>query len=365
MERSRSIKSIAAPPVGTPVEELETPVAIVDLDRLAANIARLQSYLDQHRIANCPHVKTHKIPAIAHMQVAAGAVGITCQKLSEAEIMADAGLQDIFVPYNIVGDAKLERLGELGRRVRLSVTADSEIVVRGLSSTAHRSGLDLPVLVECDIGLGRCGVQTPDEAVMLARIIARSPRLRFGGLMTYPNTQELDSFVRAVKVGLAADGIAVERVTGGGTPGMWHVHTHLELTEHRAGMYIYGDRYTLRSEAMRLAECSFSVVTTVVSRPTADRGILDGGSKTFSSDLLGLEGYGLILEYPDAIIFALSEEHGQVDFSRCRRKPEIGERVTVIPNHCCTVNNLFNEIVGVRDNRVEVVWPVAARGALR
>jgi len=364
MESRRSITSSGKPSVGTLVEQLETPVAIVDIDRLTANITRLQRYLDQHQIANRPHIKTHKIPAIAHMQVAAGAVGITCQKLSEAEIMADAGIRDIFVPYNIVGGAKLERLGELSHRVRLSVTADSEIVVRGLSNTARRTGLDLPVLVECDIGLGRCGVQAPDEAIALARIIARAPGLRFGGLMTYPNNQDLDPFVRAVKTALAADGIAVERVSGGGTPGMWQVHIHAELTEHRAGMYIYGDRYTLHSEAMRLADCSFSVVTTVVSRPTADRGILDGGSKTFSSDLLGLEGYGLILEYPDALVVALSEEHGQVDFSRCQRKPEIGERVTVIPNHCCTVNNLFNEIVGIRDNRVEVVWPVAARGAL-
>jgi D-serine deaminase-like pyridoxal phosphate-dependent protein len=365
MESRRSSNSSASVAVGTPVEQLETPVALVDLDRLTANITRLQRYLDQHHIANRPHIKTHKIPEIAHMQVAAGAVGITCQKLGEAEIMADAGIQDNFVPYNILGDAKLERLAELGRRVRLSVTADSAVVVRGLSSTARRYGLELPVLVECDTGLGRCGVQTPDQAVALARIIARSPGLRFGGLMTYPNDQALDPFARAVKAGLAADGIAVERVSGGGTPGMWQAHTYAELTEHRAGMYIYGDRYTLRSGAMQLADCSFSVMATVVSRPTGDRGILDGGSKTFSSDLLGLEGYGLILEYPDALVVALSEEHGQVDFSRCSRKPQIGEHVTVIPNHCCTVNNLFNEIVGFRDNRVEVVWPVAARGALR
>lgn len=362
---SRRSNSAGKSLIGTAVEQLDTPVAIVDLDRLTANINRLQTYLDQHHIANRPHIKTHKIPEIAHMQVAAGAVGITCQKLGEAEIMADAGIQDIFVPYNILGGVKLERLAELSRRVRLSVTADSEPVVRGLSDTARRSGFELPVLVECDIGMGRCGVQTPDEAITLARMIARAPGLRFGGLMTYPNTPELDPFVRAVKAALSVDGITVERVSGGGTPGMWQVHTHAEVTEHRAGMYIYGDRFTLRSEALQLADCSFSVITTVVSRPTADRGILDGGSKTFSSDLLGLEGHGLLLEYPDALIIALSEEHGQVDFSRCQRRPEIGERVTVIPNHCCPVNNLFNQIIGVRNNLVEVVWPVAARGALQ
>jgi D-serine deaminase-like pyridoxal phosphate-dependent protein len=146
---------------------------------------------------------------------------------------------------------------------------------------------------------------------------------------------------------------------------MWQAHTHPEVNEHRAGMYVYGDRNILRSGAMKLEECSLSVITTVVSRPTADRGILDGGSKTFSSDLLGLEGHGLILEYPEARFYGLSEEHGHVDFSACQRKPDIGERVTVIPNHCCVVNNLFNQIVGVRHGTVEVTWPVAGRGALQ
>jgi D-serine deaminase-like pyridoxal phosphate-dependent protein len=129
-------------------------------------------------------------------------------------------------------------------------------------------------------------------------------------------------------------------------------------------MYIYGDRNLLNLGAMSLEDCSFKVITTVVSRPTADRGILDGGSKTFSSDLLGLTGHGLILEYPEADYYGQSEEHGHVDFSACARKPEIGERVTVIPNHCCVVSNLFSQIVGVRQNKVEVIWPVAARGAV-
>src|SRR5438045_3024060 len=150
MESRRSSNSSGTPAVGTPVELLETPVAIVDLDRLAANISRLQQYLDQHHIANRPHIKTHKIPEIAHMQVAAGAVGITCQKLGEAEIMADAGIQDIFLPYNILGGAKLARLMQLARRTSMSVTADSDVTVRGLATAAQRAGLTLPVLVEFD-----------------------------------------------------------------------------------------------------------------------------------------------------------------------------------------------------------------------
>ena len=347
------------------IDQLDTPVAIVDLDRLAANIARLQSYLDEHSIANRPHIKTHKIPEIAHMQIEAGAVGITCQKLGEAEVMAQAGLRDIFLPYNIIGQTKLERLMHLARRVRVSVTADSEIVVRGLSTAARRAGLTLPVLVECDTGAERCGLQSPQAAADLARIIAGSPGLHFGGLMIFPNLEGSDAFMRRARALLAADGVPVERVSGGGTPCMWQVHTHEELTEHRAGTYVYGDRHIVESGAMQLEDCAFKVITTVVSRPTAERGILDGGSKTFSSDLLGLEGYGLILEYPEARFYGMSEEHGHVDFSPCQRRPEIGERVTVIPNHVCVVTNLFNQVVGVRNDVVEVIWPVACRGALQ
>jgi D-serine deaminase-like pyridoxal phosphate-dependent protein len=347
------------------VEALDTPVAIVELDKLEANIGRFQRYLDEHGIANRPHIKTHKIPEIAHVQMRAGAIGITCQKIGEAEVMAQAGIRDIFLPYNIMGEAKLERLMRLARRVKLSVTADSEYTVRGLSAAAQDAGLELPVLVEFDGGMGRCGVQSPQAAAELARVIARSPGLHFSGLMTYPSNQNTDSFVRETKALLQTDGLTVERVSGGGTPGMWEAHTHSEVTEHRAGMYIYGDRYTIKRGAIALEECSLKIICTVVSRPTTERGILDGGSKTFSSDLLGLEGHGLILEYPEAVYYSQSEEHGHVDFSPCSRKPEIGERVTVIPNHCCVISNLFNHIVGVRAGKVEVIWPVAARGALQ
>ena len=347
------------------VDELETPVPVVDIDRMEANISRLQAYLDEHKIANRPHIKTHKIPAIARLQMDAGAVGITCQKLSEAEVMADAGFDDIFLPYNILGERKLQRLMALAVRTTLSVTADSAVVIRGLSQAAQWAGLTLTVLVECDTGAGRCGVQSPAEAADLARLIASLPKLHFGGLMTYPSNEHLDNFVRATRSLLKNDGLPIERVSGGGTPSMWQAHTHPELTEHRAGIYVYGDRLTLRSGAVLLENCALKIHTTVVSRPTSERGILDAGSKSLSSDLHGLDGYGYICEYPDAKIYALSEEHGHVDFSACAHKPEIGERLTVIPNHCCTVTSLFDEVVGARNDEVEVTWQVAARNTVR
>jgi len=346
------------------IDELETPVPVVDIDRLEANITRLQTYLDEHKIANRPHIKTHKIPAIAKMQMDAGAIGITCQKISEAEIMASAGFDDIFLPYNIIGESKLKRLMALASRINLSVTADSAFTARGLSNAALLANLTLPVLAECDTGGGRCGVQSPQEAADLARLIGSLPNLHFGGLMTYPSNENLDAFVRETRSLLSDENLPIERVSGGGTPTMWQAHTHPELTEHRAGIYVYGDRLTLRSGAVTLDTCALRIITTVVSRPTPDRGILDAGSKTLSMDLHGLEGYGYICEYPEAKIYALTEEHGHVDFSACARKPEIGERVSVIPNHCCVVTNLFDEFIGVRNDQVEVTWQIEARGTV-
>jgi Predicted amino acid aldolase or racemase len=346
------------------IDELETPVPVVDIDRMEANITRLQAYLDEHKIANRPHIKTHKIPAIAKMQMDAGAIGITCQKVSEAEVMAAAGFTDIFLPYNIIGEPKLRRLMALAARINISVTADSAFTARGLSNAAMLAELTLPVLIECDTGAGRCGVQSPQEAAELARLIGGLPNLRFSGLMTYPSNEQLDDFVRETRSLLQADNLPIERVSGGGTPTMWEAHTHPELTEHRAGIYVYGDRLTLRSGAVTLDTCALRIITTVVSRPTQDRGILDAGSKTLSTDLHALEGYGYICEYPEAKIYALTEEHGHVDFSACARKPEIGERVSVIPNHCCVVTNLFDEFIGMRGDQVEVTWQIAARGTV-
>ena len=225
----------------------------------------------------------------------------------------------------------------------------------------------LLVLPKWRTGMRMLGAAHPDLLIPedeLARLIGSLPNLHFGGLMTYPTSEHLDNFVRETRSLLKEDGLQIERVSGGGTPCMWEAHTHPEITEHRAGIYVYGDRLTLRSGAVTLDTCALKIHATVVSRPTPDRGILDAGSKTLSSDLHGLHGYGYICEYPDAKIYALSEEHGHVDFSACTRKPDIGERVTVIPNHCCTVTSLFNEVIGARAGQVQETWQVVARSTV-
>ncbi len=344
------------------ISELDTPTAIVDMDKLEANIRRAQTYLDENGLISRPHIKTHKNIEIAKMQLDAGAAGITCQKVSESEIMADGGIDDIFLPYNILGFPKLERMALLAKRIKLSVTADSPETVKGLSRTAEAFGIKLPVLVEFDTGSGRCGVQNPAEAAELALLIKNSPGLVFDGLMTYPVNEYTDVFVRETR---GYRDISFEKVSAGGSPQLWNAHKYKEITEYRVGTYVYGDRYTVAAGTNSLEQCAFHVRATVVSRPTPERGILDTGSKTLTSDLLGQDGYGLIREYPEARIFELSEEHGNVDFSTCVKAPEIGERVTILPNHCCVCNNMFNEIVGIRKGTVEKVWKVDARGALQ
>jgi len=352
----------------TALTELETPAVTIHLDVMADNIRRVQAHLTRHRLGNRPHIKTHKIPAIGQMQMAAGAVGITCQKLGEVEVFADAKVaDDVLLTYNILGAAKTERLMALTRRVpRLAVVFDNEVVARELSAAAARHHADLEFLVECDTGFRRTGVQTPDEAYALARTAMKLPGLRFKGLMTFPNrdpdTREF--FERALALFEQA-GIPVPVVSGGGTPALATVDRFPMLTEHRAGTCVYNDAMVVSSGTATWEQCAMRVRATVVSRPTGDRGVLDAGSKVLTSDLYHMKGYGHVMEYPEAQVAHLSEEHAVVDFSTCAERPKVGEVVNVVPNHCCVVTNMVDEIYGVRNGRVEVVWPVAARGRVQ
>ncbi|MBI3998017.1 MAG: D-TA family PLP-dependent enzyme [Armatimonadetes bacterium] len=349
------------------VDLRDTPVVTIDLDRLEANIRRLQAYCDAHGIANRPHIKTHKIPAIAQMQMAGGARGITCQKLGEVAVMLDAGITDIFITFNILGEAKLERLRTLASRrgARLSVACDNAELARQLSRTFADAAEPLPVIVECDTGMGRTGVQTPAEALALAQLIARLPGLRFEGVMTYPIMPDTRPFFEAALAMLNRAGLPAAAVSTGGTPVYPRAHEVPGVTEHRAGTYVFNDRATVASGVATWDDCAMRILTTVISRPTPTRAIIDAGSKTLSSDLQGLVGHGRTVEYPDAVIYKLNEEHGYVDLSACAARPEVGEVVSVIPNHTCVVTNLHAHLVGVRRGRAEVVWNVAARGLVR
>jgi D-serine deaminase-like pyridoxal phosphate-dependent protein len=350
------------------VSALDTPAVTIDLDRLDANIRRVQAQLDAQGVANRPHIKTHKIPAIAKMQLEAGASGITCQKLGEMEVFVDAGIaDDIMLTFNVIGAAKTERLMALNKRVkRLLVVLDNETVARGLSDAARGHNADIRFLVECDTGMGRNGVQTPEAARGLAEFAMNLPRMHFEGLMTYPNSfpRTAEFFDRALKL-FADEGIPVPIVSGGGTPALPKVGEFPMLTEHRAGTYVFNDKMMVHSGVASWDDCALRIRMTVVSRPTPDRAILDGGSKALTSDQYYVKDYGHILEFPDARIAALSEEHAMVDLSACKERPEVGEIVSVVPNHCCSATNMHDEVYGVRNGAVEVVWPVAARGKIR
>ena len=347
------------------LDNLDTPCVLIDLDRVEANLKRAQDYADTHGLKLRPHIKTHKLPRFALRQIELGAVGITCQKLGEAEVMADAGVNNIFLPYNILGGRKLARLRALADRVTVSVTADSKITVEGLSGAFADAGKPLPVLVECDTGMGRCGVQTPEEALALARAIDGARGLSFAGLMTYPAIGKVEAnaawLAAAVQL-LKRDGLTPVIVSNGGTPDMGRAADVAVATEHRPGTYIYLDRYQVAKGAGTLEDCALTVLTTVVSRPTQDRAVIDAGSKALTSDTLGLDGFGLVVGYREAVIRSLSEEHGVIDLSACREKPAIGERLQIIPNHACVVSNLFDEVTLISADKAVETIKVAARG---
>lgn len=350
------------------IEELETPAVLIDRRIADANLARAQAYADANGLKLRPHIKTHKLPLFARRQVELGAIGITCQKLGEAEVMADAGIADIFVPYNILGRSKLDRLAALNERIAISVTADSAATVAGYAARFADRARPLAVLVECDTGAKRCGVQTPEEALALARRIAEAPGLVFEGLMTYPprgGTQAVDAWLRQARDLLASNGLPPKTISNGGSPDFYAAAGVRAATEHRPGTYIYSDRMQVAFGHGSLEDCALSVLATVVSRPTPDRIVLDAGSKALAADLAPLPGHGHIVEYPDAVITGLSEEHGVADVSACVSKPAIGERLRVVPNHVCVVSNLFDVVHLTEDGETAEAVPVAARGRLQ
>lgn len=347
--------------------DIETPAVLVDLDIAEANIHRFQSYCSSHGIRCRPHIKTHKLPFLARRQVAAGAVGITCQKISEAEAMiADGGLEDVLLTYNVVGQAKLVRLVGLARKVRLSVVADSEAVVRGLSGAFAGTGVTLAVLVECDTGAHRCGVMTPEAARDLAIVIDRSAGLTFGGLMTYPPVgaaRAVENFMVSARDLCAAAGITVPVISSGGAPDMWTAHLSPAVSEYRSGTYVYNDRSLVARKVCGWDDCALTVLATVVSTPEPARAVIDAGTKILTSDLLGLAGYGHVLGRPDLRIDQLSEEHGRITADGPTGL-SVGDQIRIVPNHACVVSNMVDSLHTLRDGRPAGVVAVAGRGRL-
>ena len=342
------------------ITNLDTPTLAAALDVLERNIDGMAQHCRQLDIPLRVHTKTHKVPEIAKLQIAAGSQGITCQKLGEAEVMVDAGVDNILIPYNIVGTPKLKRLTALVQRAKVIVALDSEDTAKGISKQANADGSVVPVIAELDTGSGRCGVQSPQAAQRLAQQIMEMQGIDFQGIMTYPSNVRAKPFIEETLDLLSSDGIPVNIISGGGT-GSEAASKELGCTETRSGSYVYEGLTRIGSSEMLTPDrCVLRVIVTVVSTPTPDRVIIDGGMKTFTS--YPPTPYGHIIEHPDAKIYGMSVEHGHVDVSECSHRFKVGEQLSVIPLHQGMTSNLHDTLVGIRGDTVETTWQIAGRG---
>lgn len=367
--------------------ELDTPALVVDVEALRRNIAGMQDMARSFGVRLRPHIKTHKSPDIARLQVEAGAKGVTVAKVGEARVMADAGLEDILVANQVIGHEKLRRLIDLARRVRIAVLVDGFEGMRMLAHACREAGEQIDVLIEVDTGKGRCGLKYMDQIAELADAIAAVVDLRLRGVETHEGhvpvgaTSAEDMRERAVAAGrrvvavadaLRARGHTIEDVSVGSTPAAPYTASVDGVTEMRPGTYVFNDVNQMSIAQATAADCALSVIATVISRPAAGRAVLDAGSKSLFAEaaragfaLEGYAGFGYIRQAPEARITSLSEEHGVVDLPEGVTFPAVGERVEVIPNHVCPAVNLHEEFHLVEGDDVLESWPISARGKVR
>ncbi len=331
--------------------ELDTPALYVDLDVLERNIARMQDHCRAWGVGLRPHVKTHKTPEIARMQLDAGAIGITVAKVGEAEVLPG---DDVLVAYPVL-KPKLARLRELAKTRAMTVAVDSVAVARDLQGIA--------TLVEVDVGVGRCGAQSPEQAVAIARACSD-----FRGILYWPSWLDAAGFraacvtIDAVLDALSRAGFAAKIVSGGSTPGAAKTPLIPRTTEIRPGTYVFYDASSLEANCCTLEDCALRVLTTVVSTAVPSQCVIDAGSKTLSSDAtVGTGTFGHVVGRP-WIVRKLNEEHGYVE---TQGPAKVGEKVWLVPSHVCPAVNLHDEICYGRRGQVEGSWKVAARGKVR
>ncbi|MEM1385328.1 MAG: DSD1 family PLP-dependent enzyme [Pseudomonadota bacterium] len=364
---------------GSPLDAVDTPALLIDLDAFERNLARMAGRLAGTGIRLRPHAKTHKSPVIAARQIALGAVGVCCQKVSEAEIMVDGGVPDVLITNEVVGEAKLARLAALAARARIGVCVDDPKAVAPLSAAARRFGADIDVLVEIDVGQGRCGAASPEAAVLLAQELAAAEGLTFAGLQAYHGAAQhiRDPRDRAQAIAASADvtrktvtaldaaGLGCATIGGAGT-GSFEMEAAAGLwNELQPGSYIFMDADYARvgpPAGGEPFEHALFVLATVMSRPVEGRAVLDAGLKAHSTD----SGLPVIRGHQRLVVTGASDEHAVMEGTGV---PALGERVLLIPGHCDPTVNLHDWYVGLRglagpEPLVECVFPVAARGAL-
>src|SRR5688572_24945387 len=364
--------------IGMSLSEVDTPALILDLDAFERNLDRLAASLAGKRVTVRPHAKSHKCPHIALAQIARGAVGVCCQKVSEAEAMVLGGVKDVLIANEVVGAVKLKRLAALARQAHVAVCVDDAGNVAALDAAAGAEfGVRLDVLVEVNVGANRCGVEPGAPAVKLAQQVAACPNLRFAGLQAYQGgaqhlrkveerraaIEKAVAAVRATVEALDKAGIKCEKVTGAGTGTYLFEATSGVYDEIQAGSYIFMDVDYGRNEwtesGIPRFEHSLFVWATVMSRPTAERAVVDAGLKASSVD----SGMPRVAADDGVEYVKASDEHGVLQLNGARGYA-VGEKLRLIPGHCDPTVNLYDYFVGVREGRVEAVWPITARGAL-
>jgi 3-hydroxy-D-aspartate aldolase len=359
--------------VGTPADQIDTPALVVDLDVYEKNLDRMAGHVRGRPVRLRPHAKTHKCPVVALHQIARGAVGVCCQKVSEAEAMVYGGVRNVLVTNEIVGAPKLARLAALARQAEVGVCVDDAANVRQLDAAAAAFGVRLPVLVEINVGANRCGVEPGESAVALAREVAAAGHLRFAGLQAYQGRAQhiydlakrreaieaaIDR-VRETVTALGRAGLPCETVTGAGTGTYQFEAASGVYTELQAGSYPFMDADYRRVEGLEF-ENSLFVVATVMSRPTVDRAVVDAGLKALSVDA----GMPTVHGRPDLEFQRAADEHGVVLVRPGGAAVRLGDRLFLVPGHCDPTVNLYDWYVGIRGGRVEALWPITARGAL-
>ncbi len=365
---------------------VDTPALILDLDAFERNLAVMARFARRSGIRVRPHAKTHKSPDIARAQIAHGAVGQCCQKVSEAEILVDGGVADILVSNEVIGEAKLDRLASLAKRAKVAVCVDSPLGVDQLAEAATRHGVGIDVLVEIDVGQRRCGVAPGAPAAALAQLVALRPGLTFAGLQAYHGAAQhmrtieerrkaaagVDAAVTATHAALAAIGMSPGVVGGAGT-GTFDLEAAVgAINELQPGSYIFMDAdYARNADAAgkpyAMFENALFVLATVMSRPVPERAVVDAGHKALPVD----SGMPLVRDIVGSLYQRPSDEHGVLDLSATLTdaRPALGDRVLLVPAHCDPTVNQHDWYVGIRglgerDAHVECLWPVAARGAL-
>jgi D-serine deaminase-like pyridoxal phosphate-dependent protein len=358
------------------VDPIPTPYIAIDAGIVQQNIEGMAAYARTHGLKLRPHIKTHKSLHLAALQLEAGAVGLTVAKPGEAEVMSRLA-DDILMAYPAVQPERCALLATLAHETTIRVAVDSLFAAGVLSGAASANRSTIGILVDLDVGLGRTGVQSPADALQLAQQVDTLPGLRLDGLLCYPGHVKepaeaqpdilsgIDRLLGETMGLWAASGLEAGIVSGGSTPTAYQSHLVARLTEIRPGTYIFNDMNTVRGGYASLDECAAFVVSTVVSDAVPGQVVVDAGSKTLTSDLCGPapdSGYGYVVEYPEARITRLTEEHGQIDLSRYSVRPRVGDRLTIVPNHICPCINLQDRVYWTRSGEPVEPLEVDARG---